>query len=82
MHTSDPVALVKEGVIHCGEAQVLEQQAAGKALPLQGGVLLPLEGLHRREHPTARRDHTQETKGSVSDLELVSYQQVSYILED
>lgn len=45
-HTSNPVALVKQGVVGGREAGVLEQQAALQTLPLQGEVLLPLKGLH------------------------------------
>lgn len=54
-HTPDPVALVEERVVGGGEAGVFKQEATLQALPLQGGVLLPLKGLHRGKHPSALR---------------------------
>lgn len=60
-HTSDPVALVKERVVKGREAGVLKEQATLQALPLQGGVLLPLEGLHCSEHTAALKDITRRT---------------------
>lgn len=57
--TSDPVALVKERVVNGREAGVLKEEATLQTLPLQGGVLLPLKGLHRSEHPAALKKTTQ-----------------------
>lgn len=45
-NTSNSVALVKERVVGGREARVFKQQATLQALPLQGGVLLSLKGLH------------------------------------
>ncbi|PWA24422.1 hypothetical protein CCH79_00011911 [Gambusia affinis] len=61
-HTSNPVALVKKRVVSGGEARVFKQEATLQALPLQGGVLLPLKGLHRGKHPSALRGITQVTR--------------------
>lgn len=70
--TSDPVALVEERVVYGRKAGILEEQAALQALPLQGGVLLPLEGLHRREHPAALK--RQVTKPwQITDLMLLNF---------
>lgn len=52
-HASYPVALVEERVVDGGEAGILEEEATLQALPLQGGVVLPLKGLDGGEHPAA-----------------------------
>lgn len=58
---SNSVALVKKGVVCGGEAGILKEQATLQALPLQGGVLLPLEGLHWSEHTAGPKEHNQVT---------------------
>lgn len=52
-HASYPVALVEERVVDRGEPGILEEEATLQALPLQGGVVLPLKGLDGGEHPAA-----------------------------
>lgn len=52
-HASYPVALVEERVVDGGETGILEEEATLQALPLQGGVVLPLKGLDGGEHPAA-----------------------------
>lgn len=68
-HMSDPVALVKQRIISSGEAGVLEEDAALQTLSLQGGVVLPLEGLGRGEHAAYR--NTGET--SLSCKRAINY---------
>lgn len=55
-HASYPVALVEERVVDGREAGILKEEATLQALPLQGGVVLPLKGLDRGEHPAALED--------------------------
>lgn len=64
-HTADPVSLVKQWVICGGEAGILKEEAALQALPLQGGVMLPLEGLHRGEHAAALKKRKHQRQLSV-----------------
>lgn len=53
VHMADPVPLVEEWVVHSWEQWVLKQCSTLLTLPLEGGVMLPLIGLHRGEHPSA-----------------------------
>lgn len=72
-HASYPVALVEERVVDGGEAGVLEEEAALQALPLQGGVVLPLEGLDGGEHPAAlgeSRTHSERLPNTGGTLFL------------
>lgn len=68
-HMSDPVALVKERVVRGREAGVLEEKATLQALPLQGGVLLALKGLHWSEHTAALRNTKLTSKGNIQNDE-------------
>lgn len=65
-HTSDPVALVEERVVDGGEAGILEEEAALQALPLQGGVVLPLKGLDGGEHAAALTEESQRSSQTSS----------------
>lgn len=65
-HTSDPVALVEERVVDGGEAGILEEEAALQALPLQGGVVLPLKGLDGGEHAAALMEESQRSSETSS----------------